>query len=162
MKILLLNQCFWPDAVATAQHLSDLAKRLAERGHQVTVICGDRGYDDQENRFAARERWHGIEIIRVRSLKANKKSRWQRAANFGSFLAACAARLILLPRHEVVIALTSPPLISWLASWFTRLKGGRLIFWVMDLNPDEAIAAGWLAKDSAAAKLLARLLQTSM
>jgi colanic acid biosynthesis glycosyl transferase WcaI len=162
MKILLLNQCFWPDVAATAQHLSDLASRLAERGHEVTVICADRGYDDHETRFAAREGWHGVDIIRVRSFKANKKSRWQRAANFASFLTACAARLILLPRQEVVIALTSPPLISWLASWFTRLKGGRLIFWVMDLNPDEAIAAGWLAQDSPAAKVLARLLYTSM
>ena len=162
MKILLLNQCFWPDVAATGQHLSDLAIRLAERGHEVTVICADRGYDDQQTRFASRERWQGIDIIRVRSFKANKKSRWQRAVNFASFLSACAVRLVFVPRQEVVIALTSPPLISWLASWFTRLKGERLIVWVMDLNPDEAIAAGWLAKDSAAAKILARLLQTSM
>lgn len=162
MKVLLLNQCFWPDVAATAQHLSDLAERLAARGHEVTVICADRGYVDPQTRFTARERWNGVEIIRVRSFRANKKSRWQRALNFASFLTACAARLAFLPRHEVVIALTSPPLISWLASWFTRLKGGRLIFWVMDLNPDEAIAAGWLAKGSAAARILARLLHTSM
>ena len=25
MRILLLNQCFYPDVVATAQHLTDLA-----------------------------------------------------------------------------------------------------------------------------------------
>jgi colanic acid biosynthesis glycosyl transferase WcaI len=162
MKILLLNQCFWPDVVATGQHLSDLAVGLAERGHHVTVICADRGYDDPQTRFAKREHWKGVEIIRVRSVEANKKSRAQRAANFASFLFACAARLIFLPRPDVVVALTSPPLISWLASWFTRLKGGRLIFWVMDLNPDEAIAAGWLAKDSITAKLLERLLVTSM
>ena len=29
-----------------------------------------------------------------------------------------------------------------------RLKGGKFVFWVMDLNPDEAIAAGWLRADS--------------
>jgi colanic acid biosynthesis glycosyl transferase WcaI len=61
-----------------------------------------------------------------------------------------------------VIALTSPPLISWLASVFTRIKGGRLVFWVMDLNPDAAVAAGWLKDNSAPAKLLAALLQSSM
>jgi hypothetical protein len=162
MKILLLNQCFWPDVASTAQHLSDLGAGLVERGHEVTVLCADRGYTDPQTRFSARERWKGIEIIRVRSLQANKKIRWQRAVNFASFLIACAARLIFLPRQDVVIALTSPPLISWLASCFTRLKGGQLIFWVMDLNPDEAIAAGWLAKDSIPAKILARLLNTSM
>ena len=43
-----------------------------------------------------------------------------------------------------------------------QLKGGRLIFWVMDLNPDEAIAAGWLKRDSFTSKTLARLLHSSM
>src|SRR5258708_13363486 len=65
-------------------------------------------------------------------------------------------------RQDAVVVLTSPPLISWLAALFTRLKGGRLIFWVMDLNPDEAIAAGWLKPDSIPAKILAALLNSSM
>ena len=56
--------------------------------------------------------------------------------------------MLFLPRQDVVVALTSPPLVSWLGSIFTRLKGGRLVFWVMDLNPDEAVAAGWLKEQS--------------
>ncbi|HEX8087265.1 MAG TPA: glycosyltransferase family 4 protein, partial [Blastocatellia bacterium] len=35
-------------------------------------------------------------------------------------------------------------------------------FWIMDLNPDEAIAAGWLRKDSLAARVLSRLLVYSL
>ena len=162
MKILLLNQCFWPDVVATAQQLNDLAVGLVERGHEVTVVCSDRGYDDQQLRFPRRERWKNVRIIRVRSIRANKKSRFWRAVNFASFSIACAFRLSVLPRQDVVVALTSPPLISWLASWFVRLKGGRMIFWVMDLNPDEAIAAGWLKPQSLTAKLLGALLHGSM
>jgi hypothetical protein len=162
MKILLLNQCFWPDVMATAQQLTDLARGLANRGHQVTVMTGRRGYDDPELRFPRRERWRDIEIIRVRAIAAGKASRWRRALNFASFLTACAFHLVVMRRQDVVVALTSPPLISWLASWFTRLKGGQLVFWVMDLNPDEAIAAGWLRAESATAKLLAKLLKNSM
>src|SRR5207253_1988210 len=59
-------------------------------------------------------------------------------------------------------ALTSPPLISWLGSMFVRIKGGELIFWPLDLNPDEAIAAGWLKPNSLTAKFLTRLLTSSM
>lgn len=162
MKVLLLNQCFWPDVVATAQQLTDLARGLADRGHEVTVITGRRGYDDPELRFPLHERWHNIEIIRIRAITSRKTSRWGRALNFASFLLACAWRLAITGRHDVVIALTSPPLISWLASWFARLKGGRFVFWVMDLNPDEAIAAGWLRPGSFAAKFLARLLESSL
>jgi colanic acid biosynthesis glycosyl transferase WcaI len=162
MKVLLLNQCFWPDVVATSQQLTGLARGLTDAGHEVTVICSRRGYDNPELRFPGRESWNGIKIERVRSLALGKSSRWRRVLNFASFYVSCAARLALTRRHDVTVALTSPPLISWLASVFTRLKGGRLVFWVMDLNPDEAIAAGWLKPDSATAKVLASLLKSSM
>ena len=51
MKVLLLNQCFYPDVAATAQHLADLAVELAAGGHDVTVISSDRGYDNPAIRF---------------------------------------------------------------------------------------------------------------
>ena len=162
MNILLLNQCFYPDVVATAQQLSEAARGLAERGHEVTVISSRHGYDDPRLRFSRRERWKEIEVVRLRSISLGKTKAWKRALNFASFTLACAFRLAVTSHHDAVVALTSPPLISWLASMFTRLKGGHLIFWVMDLNPDEAIAAGWLKADSVAAKLLGTLLNSSM
>ena len=74
---------------------------------------------------------------------------------------ACSLRLLALRRFDLVVALTSPPLISFLAALFVKLKGGSLCFWVMDLNPDEAIAAGWLDERSATASLLQRMLRYS-
>ena len=162
MKVLLLNQCFYPDVASTAQHLADLAVELSSRGHQVTVVASDRGYDNAEVRFQRRENWKGVKIIRVSSLALGKSSKLRRALTFASFLVVCALRLLFLPRFDVVIALTSPPLISVLGSFFTALKGGRFIFWVMDLNPDEAVAAGWLQKKSTTARILFRLLRYSL
>jgi glycosyltransferase involved in cell wall biosynthesis len=162
MKVLLLNQCFWPDVVSTAQQLTDLGTALAERGHDVTVIASDQGYDNPRLRFPRRELWQNIKIIRIRAIAGGKRRRWQRAVNFGSFLVLCALKLATCPRQDVVVALTSPPLISWLAATFTRIKGGRLVFWVMDLNPDEAVAAGWLKENSWTARFLALLLRKSL
>nr|AFK79145.1 group 1 glycosyl transferase [uncultured bacterium F39-01] len=162
MKILLLNQCFFPDVVSTAQHLTDLALELTERGHSVTVLTSDRGYDDAAVRFPRREEWKGIRIIRIPSLSFGKATKLRRALNFSSFLANCSLRLLFLSRFDVVIALTSPPLISFLAALFVRLKGGKFCFWVMDLNPDEAIAAGWLRKESITARLLQWMLNYSL
>ena len=162
MKVLLLNQCFYPDVMATAQQLSDLAKGLAKEGHRVTVIASDSGYDDPTRRFPRREVWNDIEIIRIRSLALGKDARWRRAVNFATFLLSCALKLSTQPRCDIVVALTSPPLISFLGSLFVKLKGGELFFWVMDLNPDEAIAAGWLEKGSIMARILDRLLRSSM
>lgn len=162
LKVLLLNQCFYPDVVATAQYLTDLAQGLTARGHQVTVIASDRGYDDPSLRFPRRESWKAIRIIRIPSLSLGKSTRWQRVLNFASFVIVCALRLLLLPRFDVVVALTSPPLISFLAALFVKLKGGAFCFWVMDLNPDEAIAAGWLKEGSLAARVFQWMLRFSV
>jgi hypothetical protein len=148
--------------VATAQQLTGVARTLVERGHDVTVIAGRRGYDDPALRFPSRESWNGIEIIRLPSISLGKASRWRRVVNFASFSIAAVLRLLLVKRQDTVVALTSPPLISWLASLFVRLKGGRLVFWVMDLNPDEAITAGWLKQDSRPAKFLTAILKSSL
>ena len=148
--------------VSTAQHLTDLATTLSSRGHEVTVVASDRGYDDPAIRFKRRERWEGIDIIRIPAASFGKSSRWRRALNFGSFLLLCSLRLLVLRRFDVVVALTSPPLISFLAALFVKLKGGSFCFWVMDLNPDEAIAAGWLEQNSATSRILQRMLKYSL
>src|SRR5262245_16532299 len=111
--------------MATGQYLTQLALSLKERGHEVTVITSDRGYDDPSVRFSRRECWRQIQIIRIPSLSLGKKSKWRRALNFGSFLAICSLQLLLLRRFDVVVALTSPPLISFLGALFAKLKGGR-------------------------------------
>jgi glycosyltransferase involved in cell wall biosynthesis len=162
MRVLLLNQCFYPDVVSTAQHASDLVAALAERGHEVTVVAGNRAYDNPDIKFRHEEQWRGSTILRVPCLALGKSAKWRRVLNFASFFLSCILRLIFLPRFDVVMTLTTPPLISLLGALFVKAKGGRFVFWVMDLNPDEAVAAGWLREDSKTAKILAELLNFSL
>lgn len=157
VRILLLNQTFYPDVVSTAQHLSDLALGLVARGHEVTVVASRRGYDAPQCRFERNEVWRGVRIVRVGSTGFGKGARWRRAADFSSFLLACAARVMRLPRQDVIVALTSPPLIGSLGAHLARMHRSRFVYWVMDLNPDEAIAAGWLRRGSVVARLLEKL-----
>ncbi len=161
-RVLLLNQAFYPDVVSTAQHATDLALALVEAGSDVTVVTGARAYDDPRRRFATRENYRGIRILRVGSTAFGKAAPWRRAADFASYMAACALRVALLPRSDLVIALTSPPLISFLGALMVPLKARALFFWAMDLNPDEAIAAGWLRERSFAGRALAALLRHSL
>ncbi len=162
MKVLLLNQAFHPDVVATGQYLRELAVGLTERGHHVTVVTGRRAYDDPRVRFPKREKAQRLDIHRVGGTGLGKAAKWRRAADFASFLTLCAGRLARLPRHDVVVALTSPPLISFLGAWLARLRGSRFVYWVMDLNPDAALAAGWLRADSPAARALDRMSRFSL
>ena len=157
MRILLLNQTFFPDVASSAQHLTDLALGLAERGHQVTVVTSRRAYNDPRKLFQRRQTWRGIRICRVLNSGLGKQAKWRRASDFGTFMLSCCFRLALLPKPDVVVAMTSPPLISCIGALYARFRGSTLCYWVMDMNPDEAMAAGWLSPGSLAARCLERL-----
>jgi colanic acid biosynthesis glycosyl transferase WcaI len=162
MKILLLNQAFYPDVASSAQHLTDLALDLANRGHDVRVMCSRRMYDNPAVQHPRHEVWCGITIRRIYSFGFGKSARWRRYADFGSYLVNCLRHLIAKPRVDLVVAMTSPPLISWLGALFVRVKGGKFVFWVMDLNPDEALAAGWMDPGSWSTRRLQWMLRYSL
>ncbi len=140
--------------MATGQYLTEVALRLVELGHKVTVVTSRRAYDQPDRLFPKRETWRGISIYRVASTGLGKGAKWRRAADFGSFIASCSLRLAVLPKHDAIVALTSPPLISFLGAWCAKLRRSRFFYWVMDFNPDEAIAAGWLRPGSLVTRLL--------
>lgn len=162
MDVLILNQAFYPDVVAVAQYAADLANALAQRGHNVTVVASMRAYDSPSQTFKPEEMWQGVRISRVPSTALGKKALWRRAIDFASFYVSCIVRLATLPRYDVVIAMTVPPLISVIAALYVRAKGGSLVSWVMDLNPDEAIAAGAIKDRSLLANTLSWLLRFSL
>ncbi len=157
MKFLLLNQTFYPDVMATGQYLQEVALDLAGRGHEVTVVTSRRAYDHPQKRFPKSESWRGIRIYRVASTGFGKTAKWRRAADFATFNLSCVVRLALLPRPDAILALTSPPLISYLAAWLAKFRRCRFYYWVMDFNPDEAVAAGWLRANSFLGGLLERM-----
>ena len=162
MKILLLSQVFYPDVVSVAQHLADLGVGLSEAQHEVTVLCSSSGYDDPSTKYLRRESWNGITIRRVSVWGLGKKSKIRRIVSFGSFFVKAFVSLIMLTRQDVVVVVTTPPLLSVLAAIFVQIKGGRLLFWSLDINPDEAIAAGWIKPDSIAAHMLGVALRYSL
>jgi colanic acid biosynthesis glycosyl transferase WcaI len=157
VKIVFLNQCFYPDVVSSAQHLADLASALADRGHQVTVITGRRAYDDPQTLFESNEDWNRVRVIRLRCCGLGKSKKWRRMVDAVSLLASSFLRLVFLPRADLIVALTSPPFIGAIGLIIARFQKARFVQWVMDLNPDEAFAAGWLRRDSLMGVALERI-----
>lgn len=162
MHILLLNQTFYPDVAATAQYASDLAAMLVEQGNQVTVISSRRCYVDPRVVHPWSETWRGVRILRCPASGFGKDAKWRRALDFATFLVTCAGRASVLSKFDVVISLTTPPLLSALAAVIARMNGARFIYWVMDLNPDQAIAAGWLRSNSRVTRVLNGVLRFSL
>ncbi len=154
LKVLLVNQVFYPDVVSTAQHLTDLAVDLARKGCRVTVLAGRRGYAKPHPRFPGKEEYKGVRIIRVCPFHFGRSNRMARFLDALALNLAFVVRMAFLPRFDRVVAMTSPPMVAFSALLFARLRGGRLIYWMMDLNPDQAIEAGWIRRGGLRANFL--------
>lgn len=162
MKILLLNGHYWPDlSAATAQMLTGLGEDLVRQGHEVRVICGRRKYDEPSVLFPARETRNGVHITRIWNSSFGKGAKWKRAVDFATWLASAELALCREPKPDVVVTLTTPPLLSVLGARYARKVEARLVPWMMDLNPDEAVAAGWLRQGSLMEKFLRKALEKS-
>jgi hypothetical protein len=44
VRILFINQFYWPDVAATSQFLTDVTRALVAEGHEVDVLCGNKPY----------------------------------------------------------------------------------------------------------------------
>jgi len=144
MKVVLLNQCFWPDIVSTAQISHDLGRALVAAGHRVTVVSARSIYGEAGDSLPPRDSVDGIEIIRVHGAMFGKRGILLRLVDFAAFYVRAMVAIMRLPRQDVVISLTTPPfiaLIGVIAGW---VKGSRSVYWVMDLYPDTPVACGVL------------------
>src|ERR1035437_10942310 len=81
MKVLLLNQAFYPDSVATSQYVTDLAKYLVAQGHEVSVLCDRRDYTQRDRIYPAYEEFEGIQIHRLPSTGLGKRNFFTRLAD---------------------------------------------------------------------------------
>ena len=154
IRVLILNQAFWPDGVATAQHADDLARYLRAHDDDVTVVASRAMYGARGAVLPKREDREGIAIYRVGLQLFGKRGIMARVFDFALFYIAALWQCFILPRHDVVICLTTPPfivLVGVLLKWF---KGTRVVYWTMDLYPEVAVAAGIMKRSGLLWKFL--------
>lgn len=162
MKILFINQAFYPDVVSTSQHLFDICVRLSEAGHSVTVLSGQRGYAAPHPLYEKKENYRGINIVRTWPLGLSRLQKKARVLEAFFVNAAFAWRLCWMGRFDKIVAMTSPPMLAWFASLYAKLFKIKFTYWVMDVNPDEIIEAGWVSKDAMSARILESALRSSL
>ncbi|MSR44630.1 MAG: glycosyltransferase WbuB [Phycisphaerales bacterium] len=146
LRIMILNQAFWPDVVATAQHADDLARYMISHGDDVTVVASRAIYGARGSSLPKRDVRESIEIYRVGVQLFGKGGIASRSFDFTLFYLAAAWRCLILPRHDVIICFTTPPFIALVGVILKWTKGTRLVYWTMDLYPEVAHAAGLVRK----------------
>lgn len=146
MHILLIHQSFaaLDEPGGTRHH--ELALRLLERGHRVTVIASPVSYLTG-GETAARKVEHptpGITIHRAYTYTALHRSFVHRVFSFLSFMLS-SFWVGLRVREVDLVWGTSPPIFQGVTAWaLACLKGARFLFEVRDLWPAFAVQVGVL------------------
>jgi colanic acid biosynthesis glycosyl transferase WcaI len=152
MNVLCLNQFFWPDLAPTSQLLTDLTRALVRQGHQVTVICGRSVYADSDNS----EKPRGVQIIRLPQLRFSRGI-LGRTSSYASFFILALWYALRTSRPQIVISMTTPPLISAIGTLVKKLRGARHFIWEMDMYPEIAVDLGCIRPNSLLAGILSAL-----
>ncbi|GAB4187473.1 MAG: glycosyltransferase family 4 protein [Phycisphaeraceae bacterium] len=157
MRIILLNQAFYPDHAATAQHAHDLARHLVRHGHDVAVVASRSIYGSKGAALPKYENVDGIEVHRVGKSLFGKSTILARMIDFALFYVLALTKVMTIRRPDVIVPFSTPPfivLVGWMLKVFKRCK---VVYWVMDLYPDVPIAFGLMKPTSPTARLLERL-----
>jgi len=145
VRVLFVNRSYWPDVEATGQYLTELCEDLADE-FEVHVICGrpQRLTDPASQASYGTTVHRGVTIHRLPHTQFDKASFGGRVANMATFQATAAWHTLRVPRPDVMVVETDPPLLcllGWAAQAFRRT---RLVCYVQDVYPDVAVALGKL------------------
>src|SRR3972149_9240916 len=150
MHILLIHQAFAAvDEPGGTRH-HELARSVAGRGHQVTIIASPISYltgakrSDQSSWIVRTELEPSITLLRCNTYHALHRSFIHRVISFFGFMVTSFIAGLGVRKVDLVWG-TSPPLFQGFTAWLlARLKGVPFIFEVRDLWPQFAIAVGVL------------------
>ncbi len=146
MRFLFINQYYAPDYAATAQFLADMCESLAAMGHDVHVLASRSVYDGRDLELPAYERRNGVHVHRI-DIASGERARFRdRMKGYLSFYLNSFLAVHRVPRADVVVALTTPPLIGLLGAYLRVVRRSRLVLWTMDVYPEIAVRAGVLPR----------------
>lgn len=155
MRAVVITAVFPPEPVVSARTSFDVAKGLAERGHEVTVLApfpsrpGGRLYPGFVRRLYKSESSNGgFRIIRCFALFSTTSSMRSRFGENISFGVTAAFRLLFLRRPAVLYLNTWPVLATSLAAVAARLRRIPTIVSVQDVYPESLVSQGRLASSS--------------
>jgi colanic acid biosynthesis glycosyl transferase WcaI len=155
MRILFVNQFFWPDVAPTGQLLGDVADHLSRLGHEVTVICSGGAYVEggRAGFESTDEPSPAIKILRVPGFTYQRRASG-RLFSYLTFLLGALWYELRIPRQDLVVTMTTPPLLAVGGRILKFLRRTRHFIWEMDLFPGAFVAVGAIAEGSRVTQLL--------
>jgi len=155
-SLLFINRVYPPDSGATGRVLEHMARGFRDAGWEVTVLA-----TAAERSLAGTMSQDGVKVVRVAS-PFSKKSLLARALGYVLMIPSLEWKAMALPRADMVVTMTDPPMLLVIGPLLKLLKGSRLIHWAQDLYPEVAEEAGVFRRGGVLASLLRWISTTAM
>lgn len=155
-SLLFINRVYPPESGATGLVLEHVARRFCAAGWDVTILT--TAGDDSRAGSTLRD---GVKVVRI-ALPFSKKSLMSRALGYALMIPMLLLKAMLLPRADVVVTKTDPPMQLLIGPFLKFLKGCRTIHWAQDLYPEVAEAAGVFPKGGILARSLRKISTLAM
>ena len=121
------------------------------------VICSRGRYFEGKGTASAREVRSGVEIRRVRATSFGKRAHLGRLVDYLSFHVLATLAVLSSRWADVVVTLTTPPLIGFCGRLARMLHGTKHVNFVMDLHPDAEFECGMIDRSSVPGRVLSRV-----
>lgn len=143
MKILIISQYFVPDITAAANRISEVARILGERGHDVEVVTSTPHKSDADEFSEVEIENVGITRVAVSKLKSRSVVAYLSQFLGFSFGAFGASRTVLKRFDCDVIWVSSPPLPIVISSILLKyICRKKIVLDVRDIWPESAVSVG--------------------
>ncbi len=150
MRILFVTHYYEPDQGAAAIIITRLARKLAARGHQITVLTSLPNYphgrilDGYRGRPVVVEERDGVRVV-MTWLWATPSPRISRKfISQISFMLTAGLRGLGIPRPDAMLVEAQPIFTNLVGTALSRLKRVPYVLDVHDLWPDHMLAVGAL------------------
>jgi hypothetical protein len=140
IRITVVNRYYPPDSSVTAESASDLVKHLLKAGFELNIVSAQAKYEGG----GASGEGHGNKYY-VSAVYEGKNKLLRLGASIIESKRLIKKAIDTDP--DVVIVMTSPPLLNYYASKYFKKKNISWIYWSLDLFP-EAFKANGLIKGS--------------
>jgi len=150
MKLLIYGINFAPELTGIGKYTGEMARWLAEAGHEVRVITAPPYYPDwtvgegYSARRYRREQWHGVQVIRTPLWVPHQPGGAKRLLHLASFALASLPALAAQWRWKPdVVWVVEPPLMcAPAAAAFAALRGAGSWLHIQDYEVDAAFDLG--------------------
>lgn len=148
--ILLINEFYHPDICASAVVAADHMEKIAAMrpDWRITVLTGNRAWDDPTRIYAPEESVNGVRVLRVERPAIRRDSLLSRGLGFAAFHRNVFRAAHKLNRVKLVIGTTAPPQGGMLAAKIAKHHACPFIYKVLDLYPDLVATLGKLKANS--------------